>query len=38
MISVANARAGVEGLGVLARFRTNLYDCLSAHPDALFEL
>lgn len=38
MTSVADARAGVEGLGVLARFRTNFYDCLAARADTLFEL
>ena len=38
MISVADAHAGVEGLSVLARFRTNLYNCLTRRADTLFEL
>lgn len=32
------ARQRVEALGVLSRFRTGLYSCLTARADALFEL
>jgi hypothetical protein len=38
-VSVADSDAQrAQALGVLARFRTDLYDCLTARADALFEL
>jgi hypothetical protein len=36
--SFADDCARVEALGVLSRFRTEVYACLTARPDALFEL
>jgi len=38
-MSVADSHTQrAQALGVLARFRTDLYDCLTARADALFEL
>jgi len=38
MTSVGDGRPNVEGLGVLSRFRTDFYRCLTARADELFEL
>jgi hypothetical protein len=38
MDSLQDDAARVEGLGVLSRFRLDLYGCLTARSDALFEL
>ncbi|MFE2640933.1 transposase, partial [Streptomyces scopuliridis] len=37
-MSLLHDAVRVESLTVLSRFRTDLYDCLTARPDALFEL
>ncbi|WP_203949961.1 transposase, partial [Planotetraspora thailandica] len=37
-MSLLDDPARVESLTVLSRFRTDLYDCLTARADALFEL
>jgi hypothetical protein len=37
-VSVLDEAARVESLNVLSRFRTDLYGCLTARADALFEL
>jgi DDE superfamily endonuclease len=37
-LSLLDDAARVESLTVLSRFRTDFYDCLTARPDALFEL
>jgi hypothetical protein len=38
MTSVSDPDARVEAIGVLSRFRTELYGCLEARADALFEI
>jgi hypothetical protein len=38
MTSVSDPIARVEAIGELSRFRLDLYDCLDARADALFEL